>query len=293
MKSQTYILGSGKSMLSLSTKQVEMINNSELIISLNKFLLFYEKIGIIPTCHLQLDSIDVASLYVFLKTLNKLASDSNFDYLELFCNRSMAKMAKKYISKQRINIVNYDPTLWDKTDFFNQNWSESLDNSIFHFRGSLTSAINLATILKPGNLIRLIGVDMDSNEYFFQNEYELDKRLHDWTYQIMKEKGQHSSIIKTEKFNDSSQEDCFAWILEQVRKRGGDIVSSTPGAYYEKIGIIDYLPVVECKGKGICIDKPINTPKINSRLPISMELEIVKKRISVAKMTLFRRWYIN
>jgi len=241
-KNETYILGSGRSLLDLSTREVEKINKADLVISLNKYLIFMEKVEIVPHVHLQFDATDNPSYYVFLKTLQKILSESKLHNILLGLSASLFQMARNYLPEENLFTIYDNIEKWNNIAFEEQTWARSLSEKMFHFRGSMTSAINFANVLRPQNIIKLVGVDMSSNEYFFQEEYDKDRCFHDWTYERMKKSGKHSNILDDAELGGVSQELCIGWVRERVRDGGGDLVTVNPNTHYALKKILEVHP---------------------------------------------------
>ncbi len=239
----TYVLGSGRSLLDLNEQEKLHISRSDRVISFNKYLLFYEMSGIVPHVHIQFDAADKPSYYVFLKTVEKIIQDRKLQNVLFGLSPKLATIARKCHPK--INVFTIEDRIenWQNCDFQDSCWAADLQQKMFHFRGSLTSVINYAHIVRPQNAIKLVGVDMNSEKYFFQEEYERERSFHDWTYTLMKEAGKHSNIIADANFGNLSQEECIAWVRDKVRTTGGDLVSSNAHSYYVEQDILDFAPV--------------------------------------------------
>jgi len=240
---ETYIIGSGASLNTLTDEEIECIKRADLVISFNKYLIFYEKVGIIPHIHLQFDAADKPSYYVFLRTLEKINKDPKLSGIHLGVNVNLMKKARLYIPTKNLFLVSDNIERWKDPHFTEQIWAHSLTQKMFHFRGSLTSVINFANVIHPTSVIKLVGVDMGSNEYFFQPEYEADPCFHDWTYKLMKDTGLHSNICDHEKAGGISQEVCISFIKDQIRKTGGDLVTVNRMSYYAQKGILDVVNI--------------------------------------------------
>ena len=243
LMNETYILGSGRSLLDLNEIEKKHIGRSDKVISFNKYLLFYEIAGIVPHVHIQFDAADKPSYYVFLKTIEKIIRDRKLQNVSLGLSAKLAAVARKCYPGINVFTIQDRMENWDKRDFRDHYWAADLQQKMFHFRGSFTSVLNYAHIIRPQNTIKLVGVDMNSEKYFFQDEYEKDRSFHDWTYTLMQEAGKHSNIIADAKFGNLSQEECISWARDKVRATGGDLVSSNAHSYYVEQNFLDFAPV--------------------------------------------------
>ncbi|RAJ16976.1 hypothetical protein [Olleya aquimaris] len=82
----------------------------------------------------------------------------------------------------------------------NNIWGNSFNDSLYHFRGSLTTVFNVISIDYPKTNILMLGVDLNDNRYFFDRELDDLKKKHkvgeDWTTNYMKNSGKHFSAVE-------------------------------------------------------------------------------------------------
>ncbi|MEN3322527.1 hypothetical protein VP395_02190 [Mariniflexile soesokkakense] len=146
-------------------------------------------------------------IYLFLRYLIIL----NKSFFEKVSRRTVKPFSKKshdriraylYDSKERKplllnkhNKVYYIKVhyLWD----LDNTWANTLNEELFHFRGSLTSVLNLVSIKYPKLNILMLGVDLNTKEYFFDEELEaLFTKTglgYDWSQSFMNNSGKHYS----------------------------------------------------------------------------------------------------
>ena len=55
MRPKAYIIGSGPSLLDLTKEEIQHLNHSQYTLSLNCYLEHWEKIGLLPKCHMMAD----------------------------------------------------------------------------------------------------------------------------------------------------------------------------------------------------------------------------------------------
>ncbi len=270
---ESFIIGSGKSLLALTKNEVSHINNADVSISINKYLLFYELAGIIPKYHIQFDANDEPSQRVFLRTLEKIKRDEKLHKVVLVFGEQLGKYAQEQDLPNPIIISSLHPLMGDgwNPELDEIGWSRSIEKNLFHFKGTLTSAINFAHALQPLNRIKLVGADMNSNEYFFQDIYEEDETLHDWTYELMKKSGKHSNIL--EEVGGYKQDYCIPWIEKHVTRTGGEIYICNQEAHYAKAGLLPYSeicdlepPILEKSSK--LANSPTYQAKLNQEIAI-------------------------
>lgn len=111
-------------------------------------------------------------------------------------------------------------------------WANTLNEKLFHFRGSLTSVLNLVSIKYPNLKVLMLGVDLATKEYFFDEElvvlYNKIGLGYDWTQSFMDNSGKHysaaidSGVTIFDRFNyvveclDKSQNKIFAYPKENA-----------------------------------------------------------------------------
>ena len=181
------VLGSGTSILELSEKDREYINQCEVVIAINKFMAFYKKAKIMPTHIFYTDAYEW-SVVLFLQHIFNVCRKNNLKNLTFVLGK---KILKRPITKQRLeeNIflyllkkaylkVKYELNQTDNLNLFlvphnsyfefvshqnwinqNNSWSYSLDQPLFHYRGSLTTVLNYISIKFPNRPIKLVGTD--------------------------------------------------------------------------------------------------------------------------------------
>ena len=262
MKHKTcFILGSGRSLLRLTAREKEYINSCDFVLAFNKYLIFADLVGIKPTHYLLGDTGAKADL-MLLETVKKCRQNRYKDttfimekayqpfsrqyykrkrrlkkqwrLLYWLHNRSDER-AIEYTARRAIYIERYD---WLEGG----NWARSLKDKIFHFRGSLSGAINLANILHPDYAIKLLGVDLDNHAYFFQEEIESNpKKWGVFLNRLTPESEQHETIV-THRDTGGIQE-MFPYIQEQVEKTGGHLYCCNPESYLVKNNIVPYAEI--------------------------------------------------
>ena len=242
------LLGSGMSILELTKKEIDYINSCKVVIALNKFMAYYKLVEIYPTHIFFLDSHDNSNL--FLKYIFEVCKRDNIsnlkfiinsdlkgivyknkahlyrhffcdfvNYLLLFFKRKKRQSIFKssYFSKYiklpiRSKIIFTKPNDWELRG---GNWAMSIKEPLFHYRGSLTSALNFISIMYPSKDVYLVGNDFNNSNYFFEKELDkLDFDYRDWSTAIIKKENKHFSVIN---YEGTSIFDKFPFILENLK----------------------------------------------------------------------------
>lgn len=262
MKNRTcFILGSGSSLLRLTNQEREYVNNSELVLAFNKYLIFSEQVGIRPTHYLLGDQGEKADLMLtetarickknnsemnfvltrhyqpgsgeYRERKSRIRSKySKFDPISRWYRNLADDRAIEYMSRNAIYIERYNWLAGGK-------WARSLDEKIFHYRSSLSGAINIVNILQPGYDIKLLGVDLDDHAYFFQ--HQLDAKPNKWGVflkRLTPGEKLHGTAANY-KGNEGIQQK-FPYIVEQVEKNGGHLFCCNPDSLLVKEGIVPF-----------------------------------------------------
>ena len=258
------ILGSGESILSLTEEEIKYINSCEIVIAVNKFTAFYKKAKITPThvyFHdlfgvnillyiiniLKKDKISGITIYTnsFIKNILFIQKKDLFfkfinDFL-FFRLRSLIiicirfgknsgihkyKFFRKieYFSlPQSYKVYSLKLGKWDTED---ELWAKSLKDSLFHFRGSLTTVFNIVSIIAPKYEIALVGNDFNGDKYFYENELDnLGIPWRDFTYKKVKKEKIHFSFHK---LNGKTMSDKIPYILKMLKETGNEVFCNNP-----------------------------------------------------------------
>lgn len=248
------ILGSGESILDLTEKEIDYINDCEYVIAVNKFAAFYKKARIIPT-HIYFH--DLYGIHILFYILEILKGD-NFDSITIFTNSyvknltysniltlvhkviidlfyyrfiSLIKIVLKFgvncdihlfklsrnLSFIRVpasfKIIQLRLTKWNSDK---NSWGKSMRDKLYHYRGSLTTILNIASIIAPGCNIALVGNDFKGDRYFYEDE--LDKLGIPWkdlTYEKVKKHKLHFSF---QKIDGKSMNDKIPYIIRKLKE---------------------------------------------------------------------------
>ena len=229
MKEDVIVLGSGKSILSLSQREVEYINECEVKISLNKFMAFYAKSRILPSHVFYVDCYE-SSVRQFLDFIvNKCIKDKIEDLNFVFGRDYEGGFDEEKFEELCYNVDFITHQMWNNP---NNTWAESLEEPLFHYRGSLSTALNYVAIKYPGRTIKLVGVDLDSPDHFFEEELiSLGLEHRDWTYEIARNQNLHFSALN---YMGSTIFDKFDYMISCLSSTGNQIYNCNPNSLLSK-----------------------------------------------------------
>ncbi|GBF80944.1 hypothetical protein [Aphanothece sacrum] len=269
------ILGSGLSILDLSSEEINYINQCEVIIAINKFMAFYQKSQILPNHIYFVDAYDLSNVnflqHIFnvcrknkLEGLTFIISKTILEHPmtgQRFCSKRIAFiLKKKYLEieneihnklfhgeKANTNLFlipeNCKFELISHQHWLEGNiWGDSLQKPLFHYRGSLSTVLNYVSIKYPQRTIKLIGVDFNSPRYFFQDELEkLNFVWKDWTTSITQEKKTHFSAIP---YQGTTIFDKFDFMLKNLDGTGNIVYSCNRDSLLIEKGLVKYSAVI-------------------------------------------------
>ncbi len=263
MKKELFILGSGESINSLSAKERAYINSSSVKFAQNKFTAFYKKAEIVPTHVFFVDHFSYVSINVFQYILDLCAREKLWD-MKFVVNEKM----RRFFFKQKGLVyyaLKYNPLSLYKGfpyrpyyhlpypfsfDFIQASnhlvdgpWAKNLDEEMFHFRSSLTSMLNYISIVFPGYTIKLIGVDLNSSGYFFDDEIkELNMVVEDWTTTLSRKQNTHFTALE---YKGTSMLDKFPFMIRELSRTQNALFNCNPDSLLVEKGLVPFKAVME------------------------------------------------
>jgi hypothetical protein len=265
------ILGSGTSINDLSKEEIAYINNCEAIIAVNKFMAYYKKTGIKPNMVYYVDNYHI-NVKQFLNYIFKVCRRDGLTNITFFVSKNIRNTLfvdflpyifekTKYVFKRFVRKLLYGKSKTFIEKFFflapkNNNfmyvknqtylvggdWAESLDEVLFQYRGSLSTVLNLSTILYPGYTIKLIGTDFNSGKYFFDNELQdIEISWQDHTTEKVREEDTHWSVLP---IKGTTMFDKFPFILNKLKENNNEIYCCNKQSLLVTENYIPYAPVI-------------------------------------------------
>lgn len=238
------ILGSGESVNLLTSEQRQFINSQPIRIGLNKFGAYYKKSKITPT-HIYFTDIFSAASRNYLKLIFNTSLENKLDLTYILNKKVRYRATKSVLIYQLLRLLYFVPNLffnhfktilllpkrgnfeyigYQKWDNSTNTWANSLNEDLYHFKGSLSTVFNYCA-LKFGHLdILLVGVDFNGSKYFFQEE--LDKEhfvTTDRTTEITQKENKHFSLIPTD--DGLTFIDKLPYMLENLSDKNIDVQS--------------------------------------------------------------------
>lgn len=143
-------------------------------------------------------------------------------------NRILPENKINYISKQ--NWINSD-----------NKWAKTLEEPLYHFRGSFSTVLNYVSVCFPNHPILLVGVDFNTSEYFFQEELKkLKFETSDWTTKITHQNNKHFSLID---YKGTKMDDELPYMISCLKETNNIMYSSSEQSYLVLNGYVPYLKI--------------------------------------------------
>lgn len=254
-----YVLGSGASLLKLTPAEKEYLQG-QITVAMNKYLLFWHIIGVYPDFLFMADDHYPAARVVqesFLLTeqlqrpvhwlLNSL-------YKDMFglSAESRAAMHEVIADYQELYGFDYKPELAiEPATYFIKvpaqtymGWASKLEDRMRAMCGSLTTLLNLLCVLGLGHTIKLLGVDLNTSDSFYDPQYRNRRELHDLNTRIQTSKPFSPHFTAIRWFGSRGVQDDMPIIVDCAAAHGYDIVCCNQESLLVQDGICPYSPII-------------------------------------------------
>ncbi len=242
-----YILGSGESMLSLTEQERQHVL-CHTSIAMNKYLIFWEKVGIYPNYLFLRDTHHPAELIYQLSVRKAQQAKRPIHFYlgdryrviyghEPFKPSRWFSTGRRLIHRALKHRFMYRPWMTPQAvSYFpappgwtaSLTWATSMDQPMYCWRGSLSALINLACVIFPGRTIKLLGVDLGSPTSFYDEELRQSRHLWD-EFVTLQMQGKSQRHMTAEVYQGMpSIIDRWPWIMEQAAMTGNRVVCCNP-----------------------------------------------------------------
>lgn len=278
---RVYVIGGGPSLLKLTPAEQAYLNAHPATIALNKYLMYWELVGVIPRVMFAGDyGAPIAKIVAVetLKVMRTLDQPIMFylnrqliDRLRIEplnarswvrgwrYRRQFENQADGYHIPLLLDFSRVRPIEVEKYELDDFAWAESLDQPLWQYHGSLTAAINLAAILYPQADIVLLGVDMNGYHAFYELEPQqpVPPRYADYArLPLMKNTAHHERSREANVHVTAVREDgkpgvqaAIPLIREYLQAQGRDLYCGSAESLLVRDGYCDYQPIlVESEG---------------------------------------------
>jgi tetratricopeptide (TPR) repeat protein len=259
---ECFIIGSGRSLLNLTEEEKKYLNQHPCTLAMNRYLLFYEKIGVLPKAMFAADS-HFPSSKIVLQTIDKiqfLGGNITY-YLDEFYRKLFVipPLESVWARKQRDKLFEQHgyvaPLGFDYANmvFFKHqfavykgfSWAKTLREPLYWFHTSLLTAINLANIIYPDCDIKLLGVDLQEAESFYHDEIMKKPQMLDKHYRrSIEELKQHPTALASTPDGQTMFDVLQEKIIPHLRKSGIELSSCSSNSKLVIDGICKYTPIM-------------------------------------------------
>lgn len=230
---ELFVLGSGPSILDLSNDEREYVANSASI-SMGRYLIFWEKVGLWPNFHFCADSLGVAAS-VFQESIDVIRVESDRQPPLFLLERFYADVCP----------VDLPCVFFDRDDRKGNNleWAKSWTDPLFFCRGSLTSLLNAVSLLGAFSSVKLLGVDLNRPGYFFQPELQAKREFNNpWDDEASK-LGKHATIANVNGWKGSML-DGWPELMDKLRECGIRLTCCNASSALVQDGLCEFSPVI-------------------------------------------------
>lgn len=222
---ELFVLGSGRSLLELSSAEKEVIKSGTTL-AMNKYLLYWELIGIWPE-------------YSFLADAHHPSTEVLTRKIEKVCKEKDKITPRFLLSKDYEDwpLSSLAPVFFkrriDNTDSFY--WADTIEDFMYFHRGSLTCLLNLITVMKLSKRVTLLGIDLNDGEAFYQKEYNKDLSLHDVWESYRNAGKSHPTAIEI--LNIPPIQARLPEVFKKMKESGIEVTCYNPSSLLVKEGI--------------------------------------------------------
>lgn len=256
-----YVLGSGVSLCALTQAEKQFLAG-QITVAMNKYLLFWELIGICPT-HFFLADVYPPALRVYEESVaiaRSMAKPVHFlladEFRRLYDGHPIERLLnlpfrlnhyRRHRCWPKAGVMPEQVTYfrrcqrWDAPEV----WGKTLDDLMYFHRGSLSVLLNLLTVLKLGASVKLLGVDLNTSDCFYQEAIKQRPDLFDAymknTLDVPNAKHMTAQTLKGMPGIQAK----WPFIQENCQREGVSVYCCNPKSLLVEEGLCPYAPVME------------------------------------------------
>lgn len=222
MNEDVFVIGTGPSLLNLTKEEVDYVN-SRPNICVNRYPLFWDLVGVIPTNYIHLD-LNENTNSIIEGVLSKTKQFNNFHWITSSKHKKIIDDASKE-DTSNIKFTFVDPER-NRSKFI-----DKFEGRLF-WCSILGAAINAINILYPSCDIKVLGMDGGALSHFWINDMVENKEK----YSKEKFYKNHLEIAKQKQHNSMNM---FSWglktIIKEVEKRNINIYNCNKASHWVEI----------------------------------------------------------
>lgn len=256
-----YVLGSGPSLLELNAAERAHVA-AHLSVGMNKYLLFWGKAGIFPS-HFFLADIHYPAVRVYEESVAAVRAagrpvhfllDASYraryggGRLRRVRNHAWSLgLRRRHGFRPDLSCVPEQATYFTRWHGWNDPkvWARSLEEKLFFHRGSLSCLLNLLCVLRLGEEIKLLGVDLNTPRSFFEDALAERRYLQD-AYMRMQDIGATKMHMTAAAYRGMGGiQEVWPFIQAQVETAGLRLVCCSRASLLVEEELCPYAPVIE------------------------------------------------
>lgn len=254
-----YVLGTGRSLLDLTDRERAWLRR-QTTIAMNKYMLFWDALDIFPTHYFLADLHDPAprvlaeTRAIVRRCGNPMHYLLDTGYEPTVCGDDAVEHHVNGNSGEHTNSRAHEqvtffhrPHCWAPLDGGAFPWARSLDEPMFFHRGSLSVLLNLIAVLQLGTRIKILGVDLNTSAYFFDDALRRRTDLHDDWYRATGTNPERSHATAVPHKGMPGIQASFPFIMEQLDEAGIECTCCNPHSLLVEQGLCPYGPVIDAE----------------------------------------------
>lgn len=248
-------------MLALSAAE-RLFLQTQTTVAMNKYLLFWDIIGLWPT-HFFLADIHYPALRVYEESVAIAAAHGRPPRFLLdrqfrlrYSENTFRRLLNRRFAREQLHRYGFTPnpaarpaeaTYFRRTHGWDspERWATSLREKLYFYRGSLSVLLNLLTILNLGKHIKLLGVDLGSPGSFYDDRLAERPYLMDDYLRLQQSGAVQQHMTAAEFKGMPGIQAKWPFIQRSVEAAGFRLSCCNPESLLVKEGLCPYAPVIE------------------------------------------------
>lgn len=215
---EAFVIGSGPSLLRLTREEKRFLAGHPHTLAMNQFLLHWEKAGFLPK-DLFLTDKNIEGDIIVAETIRRarrLIPEAKYyihkNYVWQYYGKTLRNKAggvkrrvrlylrhRLWMPFRSVDMVGVKIVFVKSRGDRGLPWAKGLEEPLCHYRGSLTAAVNLASLIYPVDRIKLVGVDLNVYEAFYGRAFEALARKYRLPRTLAQQDGYHEEARKTDR----------------------------------------------------------------------------------------------
>ena len=224
------VFGSSQSLLKISDSEKKIISRLPKVF-MNRNLIYWRKLDIWPEYYFLLDTPmkSRVSGKIFIETLKMIEKNKKKTSPILLLENFYKFLTPK----------TYKTIFFNHRKSSNLNWANNKMETLFGHHGSLTSLINVLSILNYKKIL-ILGVDLNSTGYFFNTKNVLTKNIDQRSNREEKKYKIHSNLIMKNNKNILTH---WNLIDKNIKKKKIKLYCGSKNSLFVRKGLINHLSV--------------------------------------------------